>query len=93
LDEYLTNTVIYQYTKGKRRAPNPKYDQIMLSRYRRTASEEEKNKALKEMRKVPRMNMHDPNFRRSLYIRYGYEFLYLFAGPLSEAKDIGDKIK
>lgn len=49
--------------------------------------------ALEKMRELPRMDSRDPNYRRSMYIRYGDDFVYLLEGPIAEAKQIKEDIK
>lgn len=44
------------------------------------------------MRNIPRMDVLDPNFRRSMYIRYADDFVYLFEGPKKEALSIKQSI-
>ena len=39
------------------------------------------------------MDTHDPNYRRSMYIRYADDFVFLLEGPIKEAKEIKEKIK
>ena len=56
-------------------------------------SAEEKQEALVNMLKLPRMDTQDPNYRRSMYIRYADDFVYLLEGPIAEAKAIKSKIK
>lgn len=39
------------------------------------------------------MDTQDPNYRRSMYIRYADDFVFLLEGPMAEAKEIKEKIK
>jgi group II intron reverse transcriptase/maturase len=95
LDKYLVETIIPENNKGKGRRTNAKYNAIAYARDPKNpnSSPKERLEALKLMRMTPRMDTRDPNFRRSMYIRYADDFVYLFAGPKSEALIIRDKIK
>src|SRR5579871_6785364 len=48
--------------------------------------------ALMNMRRVPRYLTDDPNFQRSLYIRYADDFVYLIAGTKKDAQNVKDKL-
>ena len=94
LDKYIMTNLIPEYHKGTRRRTNPEYN--ILSHIRHTKKDStatERENALIEMLKIPRMDINDPNYRRSMYIRYADDFVYLFEGPISEAKVIKEKIK
>lgn len=45
------------------------------------------------MWEIPRMDPQDPNYRRSMYIRYADDFVFLLEGPKSEALEIQNIIK
>lgn len=45
------------------------------------------------MREIPRMDTSDPNYRRSMYVRYADDFVFIVEGPRSEAVEIKNKIK
>ena len=94
LDKYIMTILIPEYHKGKRRSTNPEYNRLSHIRHtKKDATTIEKENALIEMLKIPRMDINDPNYRRSMYIRYADDFVYLFEGPISEAKVIKEKIK
>lgn len=95
LDNYLINTIIPKYTKGKRRKTNPEYNALIKYRYSRKGIIEGKNSidALKKMRTIRRMSLNDPEFRRAMYIRYADDFVFLLEGPKIEALAIRDTIK
>lgn len=94
LDEFVLGSLIPEYHKGKSRRTNPEYNaQAHIRHTKKSASLLEKEQALLKMYNIPRMDVKDPNFRRSMYIRYADDFLYLFDGPISEAKIIKEKIK
>lgn len=94
LDEYLIRDLIPQYHRGKRRRTNPVYNTLTHIRHtKRNSTLEERENALKLMMETPRMDMIDPGYRRSMYIRYADDFVYLFEGPIAEAKMIKENIK
>lgn len=47
---------------------------------------------LKEMRKISKLDMHDDNYRRAIYIRYADDFLILLASKKEFALDLKAKI-
>jgi group II intron reverse transcriptase/maturase len=95
LDEFLVETTMPENTKGLIRRTNSEYNAIAYARdpknYKSTV--EEKMEVLKLMRNKSRMDVMDPNYRRSLYIRYADDFVYLFEGPKKEALKIREVIK
>ena len=94
LDVFLEDICIPENTKGKRRKSNPEYNALSNIRYyTKSASQKEKDLALKKMLTIPRMDTNDPEYRRSMYIRYADDFVYLFEGPINEAQIIKEKIK
>jgi len=94
LDNYLVNELTPQYNKGKRRRTSRLYNAYTHIRHtKKGTSLSERMDALKMMLLTPRMDLKDPNYRRSMYIRYADDFVYLFEGPKTEAKVIKEKIK
>jgi hypothetical protein len=97
LDKYIIETIIPENTKGKRRRTNPEYNAIAYVRDPKNASHkytiEERLEALKIMINTPRMDVSDPYFIRSMYIRYAYDFVYLFEGPKKKASNIKENLK
>ena len=94
LDNYIMNTLIPEYQRGNRRRTNPEYNVLSHIRHtKKNATPLEKENALIEMLKIPRMDVNDPNYRRSMYVRYADDFIYMFEGPVSEARIIKEKIK
>lgn len=94
LDKYLTGELIPMYHRGNSRRTNPEYNALAHIRHtKRNASQTEKVEALSKMLMTPRMDPQDPNFRRSMYIRYADDFVYLFEGPILEAKAIKESLK
>ena len=94
LDKFLHDELMPQYNRGKRRRTNPTYNTLTHIRHTKIGSTpEERENALKMMMLIPRMDTKDPNYRRSLYIRYADDFVYLLEGPIAEAKTIKEEIK
>lgn len=96
LDEFVVNVLQPEFTKGKKRKTNPLYEHYTNLRRRarmdRVDSRIRAN-ALTQLRKIPRYDTNDPNFRRIMYVRYADDFVILFAGPISEATEIRDRVK
>jgi group II intron reverse transcriptase/maturase len=90
LDTFIEDELIPQYTKGKKRANSPEYEQI--KRDLRNARAEKNADRVKELvqkrRQIPSQDVQDLNFRRLRYIRYADDFILGFAGPKSEAETI-----
>lgn len=95
LDLYIDKELIPENNKGRRRKTNPEYNKIAYARdpKNRKSTIQEKKEALKLMRRIPRMDTNDPDYRRSMYIRYADDFVFLFEGPKKEALIIKEKIK
>jgi len=90
LDVFIEDTLIPQYTCGRKRANNLDY--------RRIGREIERAKArndaqaihhLEQLRRqFPSQDTHDPAYRRLSYCRYADDFMLGLIGPKSEAEDI-----
>ena len=96
LDLFFENTLKPQYTAGVRRRSNPLY--AHFSYLRRTArinnvSSAIRADALKQLRRIPRFDVNDPNFKRIMYVRYADDFVVLYTGTKNEALSIRDQIK
>lgn len=95
-DDFVINDIMPNYVKGLRRKTNPEYNKLIAVRYNRgtgVINSPESRNALKMMRSTPRMLINDPDFRRSMYIRYADDFVYLFEGPKSEALEIRELLE
>lgn len=96
LDKYIEREIIPQFNRGKRRRTNPEYNAVAAIRNPRdhpNATADEKAEALNKMRNLPRYDMKDNNYRRSMYIRYADDFVYLLEGPKAEALVVKERIK
>jgi group II intron reverse transcriptase/maturase len=94
LDRFIQETLIPEYTRGKEREKNPTYWRLsnMAYHYRKIGKVERSKELRKEMLKHPYGDPNDPNYRRLKYVRYADDFLLGFAGPLTEAKEIRERI-
>ena len=94
-DTFVEQTLIPDYTAGKKRAHNPYYDRLSNRAYAlKRQGQLEAAKALEQLRRgVPANDPHDPAYRRLRYVRYADDFLLGFAGPNREAEEIKDKIR
>jgi group II intron reverse transcriptase/maturase len=94
LDKFINDELMPIYNRGKIRRTNHMYNSLTHIRHtKKDATLEERENALKMMMLTPRMDSRDPNYRRSMYIRYADDFVYLFEGPIAEAKIIKERIK
>lgn len=90
LDVFIEEKLIPQYTRGKRRANNPKYQQIShrIQRAREQGDRVAASKLEHERRQIPSQDVYDPEFRRLVYCRYADDFILGFIGTKAEAEDI-----
>lgn len=94
LDEFFVNVLQPEFTKGKKRKTNPLYEHYANLRARMDRVDPKtRADALTQLRNIPRYVTNDPNFRRIMYVRYADDFVILFAGPISEATEIRDRVK
>jgi len=95
LDKYIFDHIVPNFHRGNRRRTNPVYNKIIYARDPKNpkTSELEKKQALKLIRNIPRNDPLDPSYRRSMYIRYADDFVFLFEGPKNEALIIKEQIK
>lgn len=83
---------------GIKRKRNLKYTALENRRkYYKTRDPAIAKQALLDIRKLPRLNMHDMSFRRALYIRYADDFIILLANKLENVlllkKQIADFLR
>jgi group II intron reverse transcriptase/maturase len=95
LDTYVEKTLIPAYTRGKKRATNPEWNQAQCkAKYWRQKGQKERARPWeKRMREIPSCDTHDPDYRRLRYTRYADDFILCFAGPREEAQDIKEKLR
>jgi group II intron reverse transcriptase/maturase len=101
LDQYVEQTLLPEYTRGKFRKPNPEYRKLgkqaqkHRAAARRGSTRErgdwhyEKARELKQQSQtLPSGDPQDPGYRRLRYVRYADDFLLGFTGPKAEAEAI-----
>src|SRR5712691_2198077 len=94
LDRFVEETLIPEHSREEKREIHPIYGQLtnQLATARRQGNLERIRVLQKELRQYPSQNPDDPVYRRLRYVRYADDFLLGFAGPMTEAKEIKDKI-
>ena len=94
LDRFVQETLIPEFTQSPKRKMNPTYLRLQSRVYHlRAKGELERAKILrKEMQQHPSVAPNDPDHRRLRYVRYADDFLLGFVGPITEAKEIKERI-
>jgi group II intron reverse transcriptase/maturase len=95
LDQFVENTLLPNYTRGRERRPNRKYTALLQRRKRRRISGkwDEAKAILRQMHGMTSKDPNDPDFRRLRYCRYADDFLLGFDGPKAEAEAIKAQLK
>ena len=90
LDQFIEQTLLPQYTRGKARRKNLTYQKLTNTALAlRKAGRFAEAEALRpHYRQLPSQDPNDPNYRRLRFVRYADDILLGFAGPRSEAKEI-----
>jgi len=94
LDKFVEEKLLPVYNIGITKASNPEYIRIKSKRQRAKAkgNNEEAEKLMQIMRKLPSRNTKDPNYLRLKYNRYADDFILGFDGPHAKAVEIKEKI-
>ena len=94
LDRFVQETLIPEFTQSPKRKMNPTYIRLQSRVYHlRAKGELERAKILrKEIQQHPSVAPNDPDHRRLRYVRYADDFLLGFVGPMTEAKEIKERI-
>ena len=94
LDQYVNQTLIPQWTKGKRRRVHPEYRHWVHQqrRHRRAGRKEEARAARKEMQKLPSVRVEDEGYRRLKCVRYADDYLLGVVGTKAEAVQIKEDL-
>lgn len=89
-DQWIENTLIPQYTKGKRQKSNPAYNRMNaeISKARKNRDIQTAHKLEVERRNIPSVDPYDENYRRCRYVRYADDFLIGFTGSKADAEEI-----
>jgi group II intron reverse transcriptase/maturase len=87
LDKYVKEQLIPRYTRGKRRKHNREYSRLWAAKKaaQQRGDKEHYQALTKQLRRMPRHDPYDPDYRRLRYIRYADDFLLGFLGPKEEA--------
>lgn len=95
LDQFIEQHLIPKYTRGNRRAENPRYTQIriQMAKAKRHGDSVELRRLRRERRTVCSGDPVDPGYRRLRYVRYADDFLLGLAGPKQEAEEIKAEIQ
>jgi group II intron reverse transcriptase/maturase len=95
LDNFITNELIPQYTKGTKRRVNPEYTRLTkkLSRAKKEGNINLYKRLKKERQQIPYGDPQDPNYSRLKYCRYADDFALGWTGTRQEAEEIKKKIQ
>jgi group II intron reverse transcriptase/maturase len=94
-DQYVTRTLIPQYTRGDQRKVSPAYQRICnrLCYIRGKAGRAAEARTLiKARRQLPSREPNDPDYRRLWYVRYADDMLLGYIGTRQEAEEIKAKL-
>ena len=94
LDQFVETDLLPRCNRGKRRRPNPAYQQIdsAIARAKRRGDRKAVHDLRKHRRAFPSQDPKDQDFRRLRYVRYADDFLLGFSGPKAEAEEIKRRI-
>ena len=95
LDTFVEETLIPQYTKGKKRRGNKENQRLRYKAHelRKQGNYREGKKLYKIYSTIPSVDYEDPNYRRLRYVRYADDFLLGFIGTKAEAETIKEAIR
>ncbi|CAG0954147.1 Group II intron-encoded protein LtrA [Anaerolineae bacterium] len=95
LDQFVEKTLLPEYTRGEMREENPEFSRLFKKAWhlKKTGRYDEAHELEKQYQQMPSKVVDDPNYRRLRYIRYADDFLLGFAGPLTEAREIKEKLR
>ena len=90
LDTFVETVLMPKYNRGKRRKPNPAYQQMeyAIARAKRKGDRQAVRDVRKQRRKHSSQDPHDPHYRRLRYVRYaddwvlGFSVMYHQKSPL-----------
>jgi hypothetical protein len=94
LDSFVETVLIPEYTRGKRRAPNPAYTRKTgaIRRAHERGDRVEVRRLRAARRGLPHGDPNDPHYRRLRYCRYADDHLLGFTGPKAEAEQIKQRL-
>ena len=90
LDRYMERELIPAWTRGEQRRKNPAYAKIAkcIHHGRRKGQKAAVKAWRKQLRRLPSLDPHDPEYRRLRYVRYADDWLIGFCGTRQEAEEI-----
>jgi group II intron reverse transcriptase/maturase len=94
LDTFVETVLIPEHTRGKRRAHNPAYTQVVreMARARRHGDRAAARQLRNQQRRLPSGDPDDPGYRRLRYCRYADDQILGFTGPKTEAEQIKTRL-
>jgi group II intron reverse transcriptase/maturase len=94
LDQFVENTLIPKYTRGKEKRVNPQYRRLVLRAHylHKQGNGKTAREVRRQFQRLPARDPADPGFRRLRYCRYADDFLVGFIGPKVEAEEIKQAI-
>lgn len=94
LDQFVENTLIPRYTRGKKRRGNPEYHRLSweMTKARKRRDKATYQRLERQRQQIPSGDPYDDNFRRLRYCRYADDFILGFIGPKREAETIKAEI-
>src|SRR5436305_1013081 len=77
LDKFVETVLLPKYTRGKRRAKNPAYQNIenAIARAKRRGDRQAIRTLRKRRRTLPSQHPQDPDYRRLRYVRYADDWV------------------
>src|SRR5438445_1194283 len=95
LDQWVEQTLLPEYTRGKRRQESHAYRCIKGQKEKQQAlgNRQQAHQLEKQLQRMPSKEAEDPGFRRLHYVRYADDFLLGFLGPRAEAEGIKTQLQ
>jgi group II intron reverse transcriptase/maturase len=93
-DQFVERELMPTWNQGERRQKNPAYVKIAkrIHHGRRKGRKAEVKAWRKQLRQLPSLDPHDPDYRRLRYVRYADDWLIGFCGTHREAEAIKQRI-
>lgn len=93
-DQFLERELIPAWNRGAQRRKNSAYAKIAkrIHHGRRKDQKAEVKRWRKQLRQLPSLDPHDPDYRRLRYVRYADDWLLGFCGTRQEAETIKQTI-
>jgi group II intron reverse transcriptase/maturase len=93
-DRFVEGVLIQAWNRGEQRRRNPAYARVAkcIHHGRRRGERAAVKAWRKQLRHLPSIDPHDPNYRRLRYMRYADDWLIGFCGTRAEAEGIKSTI-